>query len=184
MSRVGKLPISLPSGVTAKVESTGATSQKIVISGPKGSLNYATGTGVNVVLEGNNKIVVSVNDDTKQSRANFGTTRANLNNMVKGVVEGWKRSLEMSGVGFNAKVTGPNLVLSVGFSHDVLLPIPAGTKCVVNKNTIEVEGADKIVVGAFASKIRMTKKPEPYLGKGIKYTEEVIRRKAGKTGKK
>lgn len=178
MSRVGKQPIVLPKGVSVKVDGA-----KVSVTGPKGSLALEVGAGVSVALE-SDKVVVSQIEDTKQAKANFGTARANINNLVRGVVNGWKKSLEMSGVGFTAKVTGSSLILSVGFSHDVPLTIPAGTKCTVNKNLIDIEGIDKDVVGVFAAQVRMTKKPEPYLGKGIKYSNEVIRRKAGKTGKK
>lgn len=178
MSRVGKTPITIPSGVTIVVNG-----REVSVSGPKGKLNYSTGTGVRVLVEGS-KVVVSTSDETKQTKANFGTTRANINNMVLGVTQGWKRGLEMTGVGFNAKLAGQILVLSVGFSHEVKLPLPNGIKCVVTKNTIELEGADRNLVGEYAAKIRQVQPPEPYLGKGIKYANEVIRRKAGKTGKK
>lgn len=120
----------------------------------------------------------------KQANANFGTTRANINNMVLGVTKGWKRSLELSGVGFNAKISGKVLTLAVGFSHDVALPIPDAVKCSVNKNTIELESSDRVLLGTFAATIRKVQPPEPYLGKGIKFSEETVRRKAGKTGKK
>ena len=104
--------------------------------------------------------------------------------MVKGVSTGWKKGLEMNGVGFNAKIQGPNLVLACGYSHDVVLLIPGVVKCSINRNTIELESIDKDILGNFAAKVRGAHPPEPYLGKGIKYTDETIRRKAGKTGKK
>lgn len=178
MSRVGKQPISIPSGVTVKVDGG-----IVAVSGPKGNLSCEVGKGVSVALEGG-KILVGLVKHGKQENANFGTTRAKLNNMVKGVSQGWKRSLEMSGVGFTAKLAGQSLTLTVGFSHEVNLPIPKVVKCTVAKTTIDLESPDKEEIGRFAATIRKTKKPEPYLGKGIRYSDEVIRRKQGKTGKK
>jgi large subunit ribosomal protein L6 len=178
MSRVGKQPITLPKDVSADIKSG-----NVAIKGPKGTLNLALGSGVSVATEAGN-LVVSMTGSDAQSKANWGTTRARLNNMVKGVTAGWKRSLEMNGVGFTAKINGQNLVLAVGFSHDVTVVLPKEIKCTVNKNVIDLESADRELVGTYAAKIRKVKKPEPYLGKGIKYAEEKIRRKAGKTGKK
>lgn len=178
MSRVGKQPITIPSGVSVKVE--GAV---VAVSGPKGNLSYEVGSGVAVAVE-EGKVVVSLLRQGKQENANFGTTRAKINNMVKGVSVGWKRTLEMSGVGFTAKLAGQVLTLTVGFSHEVNLPIPKVVKCSVAKTTIDLESPDKDEIGRFAAKVRKTKKPEPYLGKGIRYSDEVVRRKQGKTGKK
>lgn len=178
MSRVGKLPITVPSGVTAAI-ANGVVS----VSGPKGKMQFTPGRGVAVKSEGG-KILVSVTDKNPQSDANFGSCRAIINNMVNGVSAGFKRALELNGVGYTAKVQGTVLVLTVGYSHDVKLEIPPSVKCVVNKNQIELDSCDKALVGLFASRIRKTRPPEPYLGKGIKYVEETIRRKAGKTAKK
>jgi large subunit ribosomal protein L6 len=178
MSRIGKLPVALPQGVK------GAVSGAVVsVEGPKGTLSFSITRGVSVeVVDG--KFVVSLSGSDAQAKANYGTVRATINNMVKGVSTGWKRTLELNGVGFTAKVQGKSLVLVVGFSHDVILDIPEGVKATVNKNIIDLESSDREVVGTFAAKIRGVQPPEPYLGKGIKYSEEKIRRKAGKTGKK
>lgn len=178
MSRIGKLPVGVPSGVTATVES-----EAVLVKGPKGQLRYTPGKGVKVVFEGG-KLVVSADTSSKQTKADFGSARAHLNNMVKGVSEGWKRALELNGVGFNAKLQGQVLVLSVGYSHEVKLDMPKEVKCVINKNVIELDSHDKNLVGVIAARIRKVCPPEPYLGKGIKYVDETIRRKAGKTGKK
>lgn len=178
MSRIGKQPVVVPSGVTASIES-GA----VLVKGPKGQLRYTPGNGVKVVFEGG-KLLVSGDTSDKQAKADFGSARAHLNNMVKGVTEGWKRALELNGVGFNAKLQGQTLVLSVGYSHEVKMEMPKDVKCVINKNIVELESFDKNLVGVVAARIRKVCPPEPYLGKGIKYTHETIRRKAGKTGKK
>ncbi len=178
MSRVGKQPVTVPQGVTAAI-ANGVVS----ISGPKGKLEFTPGRGVSVKSEGG-QILVALNDKDTQATANFGSCRAIINNMVLGVSTGFKRALELNGVGYTAKVQGTVLVLTVGYSHDVKLDIPPSVKCVVNKNQIELDSCDKALVGLFASRIRKTRPPEPYLGKGIKYVEETIRRKAGKTAKK
>jgi large subunit ribosomal protein L6 len=178
MSRVGKQPIVLPSGVTA-----GVSGRSVVITGPRGKLECSFGHGVEVSQK-DNTLVVSPTVSDKQAQANYGTTRAHLNNMVKGVTQGWKRSLELSGVGFTAKVANDVLTLTCGFSHEVRLGIPSDVKCVVTKTVIELESYNKESLGTFAAKIRKTQPPEPYLGKGIRFSEESVRRKAGKTGKK
>lgn len=180
MSRVGKLPVAMPSGVKANIKDG-----IITVEGPKGSVKRVVSSNVVVKVEAD-KIVVSPNGDkeNRQVRADYGTARSHINNMVKGVTEGWKRSLEMVGVGFTAKMQGETITLSCGFSHDVDMKIPQGIKCTVGKTNIDMESADKELLGTFASKIRKVQPPEPYLGKGIKYSDEVVRRKAGKTGKK
>lgn len=178
MSRVGKLPVDLPAGVSVTVKG-----DVFSVKGPKGSLERRMGRGVQIKVDGSRALVEIVGTDP-QSRANYGTTRAHLRNMVKGVSEGWKRSLELSGVGFSAKLNGNNLVLSVGFSHEVTMPLPASVKCVANKTSVEMESFDKEELGSFAARVRQVQPPEPYLGKGIRYANEVVRRKAGKTGKK
>ena len=178
MSRVGKLPIELPQGVKAAIQAG-----MVIIEGPKGNHSMRVNPGIEVVVEGN-ALKVSRSSEDEQTRANHGTVRALLNNMVQGVAKGWSRSLEINGVGYNATVAGQTLTLVVGFSHDVKLAIPAGVKCVVNKNVIVLDSADRHAVGQFAARIRRVRKPEPYLGKGIKYLEEKIRRKAGKIVKK
>lgn len=184
MSRIGKIPVAIPNGVKAAV-ANGIVS----IEGPKGKLEYRPARGINVVQE-NNQFVVSVEKGASgNTKADFGTTRAQLNNMVQGVSAGWKRSLELVGVGFNAEAQGQKLTLSVGFSHKVVLEVPKEVKVAVRVTAakqvmIDLESANREMVGTMAQKIRRVQPPEPYLGKGIRYVEETVRRKAGKTGKK
>lgn len=178
MSRIGKLPVALPQGVKGAV--SGST---VSIEGPKGKLSFSVRPGVKVELA-NGSFVVSMTGTDAQSKADYGTTRATINNMVKGVSAGWKKTLELNGVGYTAKLQGKNLVLAVGFSHDVTMAIPEAVKCTVSKNVVELESSDRETLGTFAAKVRDVQPPEPYLGKGIKYSDEKIRRKAGKTGKK
>ncbi|RIL07995.1 MAG: 50S ribosomal protein L6 [Proteobacteria bacterium] len=178
MSRIGKIPVELPKGVKAAL-----ANDVVQLEGPLGKLECRPNRGIAIAVEGG-KIVVSLVGKDKQSATNFGTTRSHLKNCVIGVSTGWKRNLELNGVGYNARVQGSKLVLAVGFSHEVQLEIPKGVKCTVNKNVIELESCDRELVGTFAAKIRKVQPPEPYLGKGIKFAEEVVRRKAGKTGKK
>jgi large subunit ribosomal protein L6 len=175
MSRVGKYPVALPQGVTAEVKG-----QTIAIKGKSGNMSLATPAEVEVkVADG--KITVAMRHDTKRSRVLWGTTRNNINNMVKGVTDGFKIVLEIEGVGFRAALTGKDLVLQLGFSHEIKYPIPEGIACKVDKQTmITVSGVDKQKVGQVAAEIRGYKKPEPYKGKGIKYQGEWIRRKEGK----
>lgn len=178
MSRIGKLPIELPTGVQLTVDGP-----VVKVVGPKGSLMRPVGQGVSVSTQAGS-VRVEKTGSGRQADANFGTSRAIIQTMVTGVSTGWKRALELSGVGFTAKLANDELVLSCGFSHEVRLPVPAGVTCVVGKTSIECESSDKELVGRFASTIRAVQPPEPYLGKGIKYSNEVVRRKAGKTGKK
>lgn len=178
MSRIGKLPVAIPSGVKAVVQGG-----EIVVEGPKGKLVYRHTPNVKVEITDGKAVVSRVGMD-RQAAADFGTTRAKINCMVIGVSQGWKRTLELNGVGFNAKLQGKNLVLAVGFSHEVSLPVPEGLKCTITKNVIDLEGTNKEIVGGFAAKVRQVQPPEPYLGKGIKYSDETIRRKAGKTAAK
>jgi len=178
MSRIGKLPVVIPQGVK------GAVSGSVVsVEGPKGKLSFSVRPGVGVELN-NDQFVFSLVGSDSQARADYGTARATVNNMVKGVSQGWKKTLELHGVGYTAKMQGNNLVLAVGFSHDVVMEIPQGVKCTINKNIVDLESADKELLGGFAARVRDVQPPEPYLGKGIKYSDEKVRRKAGKTGKK
>jgi large subunit ribosomal protein L6 len=178
MSRIGKLPVAMPSGVK------GAVANGVVsVEGPKGKLSYSMRPGVGVELV-NGQFVFTQTGSDAQAKADFGTARATVNNMVKGVNQGWKKTLELHGVGYTAKLQGANLVLAVGFSHDVVMEVPQGIKCTINKNIVDLEAADKELLGGFAAKVRDVQPPEPYLGKGIKYSDEKVRRKAGKTGKK
>jgi large subunit ribosomal protein L6 len=178
MSRIGKLPIELPAGVNLSV--VGGT---VNVQGPKGALSRSFGPGISVVSEGG-VVRVLRQGQGRQMEANHGTTRAIIQRMVTGVAIGWKRNLEMSGVGFGAKLIDGDLVLNCGFSHEVRLKVPDGVTCTVGKTSIEVASCCNERVGQFASSVRSVQPPEPYLGKGIRYSYEVVRRKAGKTGKK
>ena len=153
------------------------------MDGPKGRLSFKIRPGITVELV-DGKFIVSIIGSDLQARADYGTARATINNMVLGVSNGWRKILELNGVGYVAKLQGQKLVLSVGFSHDVTMDVPASIKCIVTKNSIDMESADREALGTFAAKVRQVQPPEPYLGKGIKYSDEKVRRKAGKTGKK
>lgn len=180
MSRIGRLPIAIPNGVTAMV-----TPENVVtVKGPKGQLTKAMHPAINIAIE-NNSIVVTRSNDEKQNRALHGLTRALINNMVVGVTEGYKKTLELVGVGYRAQLQGKKLVLNLGFSHPVEINAVEGVDFQLEgANKIVVSGIDKELVGDVAADIRTWRKPEPYKGKGIKYDNEVIRRKEGKTGKK
>jgi len=178
MSRIGKRPLTIPSGVKVAV-----AGNEVHVEGAKGKLAQRVGQGVKVTVEGNVLSVERVST-SPQALANWGTTRAILGNMVTGVTKGWTRVLEINGVGYQANVAGSTLKLNCGFSHEVVLDIPGDVKAAVNKNVLTLESPNRQSVGQFAARIRSVQPPEPYLGKGIKYAEEVIRRKAGKTAKK
>jgi large subunit ribosomal protein L6 len=175
MSRVGKYPVTLPQGVVAEVKG-----ETVAVKGKTGSLSLAIPHEVEVkVADG--KVAVAMREDTPRARVLWGTTRNNINNMVKGVTDGFKVVLEIEGVGFRAALAGKDLVLQLGFSHEVKYPIPEGITAKVDKQTvITITGNDKQKVGQIAAEIRGYKKPEPYKGKGIRYQGEWIRRKEGK----
>lgn len=180
MSRVGKKPIEIPAGVEAKLENG-----KITLKGPLGQISQVIHPKL-VVKKEDNKIVVNRPSDQKIYRELHGLTRNLIANMVTGVSKGYERTLEISGVGFKAAVMkGENLMLSLGFSHPVVYPLPQGIKATVDakQTLITLKGNDKQLIGQVAANIRGLKKPEPYKGKGIKYGGEVIQRKEGKTGK-
>ena len=179
MSRVGKKPIEMPSGVEAKLE-TG----KVTIKGPLGEISQAVNPKLTIKKE-SNKLVVERPSDQKIYREMHGLTRNLLANMVIGVSKGYERSLDISGVGFKASAQGTNLMLSLGFSHPIVYPMPKGIKATVDakQTQITLKGVDKQLVGQIAANLRSLKKPEPYKGKGIKYSNEVIERKEGKSGK-
>lgn len=179
MSRVGKNPISLPAGVEVKIDN-----QNVKIKGPKGELSVDIHPNVKVACV-DQKLILTIEDalDNKQ-KALWGLFRSILNNMVKGVTIGFEKKLEINGIGFKAQVSGQKLILNVGFSHPVDFDLPAGISAKVDKNVITITGIDKQLVGEVAANIRKIKKPEPYLGKGIKYIDEIIRRKAGKSAGK
>jgi len=175
MSRIGKKPVAIPSGVTAKVEG-----QKVSVKGAKGELSFVVPDDVDVKFE-NNEIKVDPRHETKRARALWGTSRAQVSNLVVGVTKGFEKKLEITGVGYKAAVAGKNLQLSLGYSHDVNYPIPAGIAVVTPKPTeIMVSGIDKRQVGQVAAEIRAYRGPEPYKGKGVKYADEFIFRKEGK----
>jgi len=177
MSRIGKLPIEIPSGVTITFDD-----EFITVNGPKGSLRQFTMPGVNVKVEDNQAIVSRVNDEAI-NRARHGLMRSLINNMVVGVSNGFSKKLEINGVGYRVQAQGTDLKFNLGFSHDVTYRIPQGVQAQVDQNTITVSGIDKQQVGQVAAEIRALKKPEPYKGKGIKYADERIIRKSGKSGK-
>ena len=174
MSRVGKKPIEIPKGVT--VTASGST---IAVKGPKGQLSMEMHPQVKVATEGN-EVVCTRADDSRQSRAAHGLVRAHVSNMVTGVSTGFQRKLEINGVGYRAEVSGKKLVLQLGYSHPVEFPLPEGVTAAVDKNTLVLSAIDKQLLGATAAKVRSFRPPEPYKGKGIKYAEETILRKAGK----
>jgi large subunit ribosomal protein L6 len=179
MSRIGNKPITVPEGVEVKIDG-----QKITVKGPKGVLEKEFHKNMKINLEGN-VITVVRPDDQPQNRSLHGLTRTLLNNMIEGTVKGFERKLEVNGVGYRASKKGNNLLLNLGYSHPVEMEAPAGiTFDVPNPNEIIVKGMDKELVGQTAAVIRTKRPPEVYRGKGIKYAEEVIRRKEGKAGKK
>jgi large subunit ribosomal protein L6 len=177
MSRVGKLPIAVPSGVTITVDDS-----EITVNGGKGTLKQFTMPGITVKQEGEEVLVTRVNDEPK-NRAKHGLMRSLVNNMVVGVSEGFSKKLEINGVGYRVAQQGTDLKLNLGFSHDVIYKVPAGVNTAIEQNTITISGTDKQQVGQVAAEIRALKKPEPYKGKGIKYEGERILRKSGKSGK-
>ncbi len=177
MSRIGKLPIEIPSGVTITVDSGDVT-----VKGPKGELTQFITPDVKVAVK-DNVLTVTRNDDSKPARAQHGLMRALINNMVTGVTKGFEKKLEVNGVGFRVNAAGQDLEMSLGFSHPVKYKVPEGVNLAVEKMNITISGINKQRVGQIAAEIRALKKPEPYKGKGIKYADEVIIRKAGKTGK-
>ena len=179
MSRIGKLPIPVPAGVDVKIQDT-----TITVKGPNGTLTQAFPKEISVVLDGG-QVIVTRPDDQKQNRAYHGLIRALVQNMVTGVSKGFEITLEMVGVGYRAQMQGPKLVLAIGYSHPVEVEPGPGLSIEVPAPTrIIVKGADKQAVGQLAADIRKIRKPEPYKGKGIRYANEVVRIKAGKSGKR
>lgn len=177
MSRVGKLPIAIPSGVTVTIEPS-----EITVAGSKGTLKQFTMPGIKVEQKEGEVIVTRENDEPKV-RARHGLMRALLSNMVDGVSEGFTKKLELNGVGYRVAAQGTDLKLNIGLSHEVIYNIPSGVNVAVEQNIITVSGIDRQQVGQVAAEIRALKKPEPYKGKGIKYQGERIIRKSGKSGK-
>ena len=180
MSRIGRLPIDVPAGVEVKIEEN----NKVTVKGPKGTLTRELPVEMDIKMD-NNQVVVTRPNDLKRMKSLHGLTRTLINNMVVGVTEGYKKVLEINGVGYRAQKQGKKLTLSLGYSHPVEMEDPEGIEVTMEgQNLIIVSGIDKEKVGQYAAEIREKRKPEPYKGKGIKYQDEVIRRKVGKTGKK
>ena len=177
MSRIGKMPIRVPSGVTISVDQ-----DFITVSGPKGELKQFAMPGIKVRVEGEEAIVSRVNEDAG-TRAKHGLLRALLANMITGVSQGFEKKLEINGVGYRVQPQGQELKFNLGFSHDVVYKVPADIKVTVEQNIITVSDTNRQQVGQVAAEIRALKKPEPYKGKGIKYLDERILRKSGKSGK-
>ncbi|MEI6249138.1 MAG: 50S ribosomal protein L6 [bacterium] len=177
MSRIGKLPIQVPAGVT--ITNDGKT---ISVTGPKGTLSQDLIDGITVAQDGNVLTVTRKNDEALY-KARHGLMRSLINNLVVGVTTGFEKKLEVNGVGFRVALMGTNLKLNLGFSHDIIFAIPQGITITIDQNIITVSGINKQQVGQVASEIRAFKKPEPYKGKGIKYIDERILRKSGKSGK-
>ncbi|WP_395696561.1 50S ribosomal protein L6 [Methylocella sp.] len=175
MSRIGKKPVVIPAGVTANVDG-----QSVSVKGGKGQLSFTAPEDVSVAL-GEGGVTVTPRGETKRARAMWGMTRSMVNNLVIGVSKGFERRLEITGVGYKAAVSGKNLQLSLGYSHDVTFPIPEGVSITTPKPTeVAIAGIDKRQVGQIASEIRALRPPEPYKGKGVKYAGEFIFRKEGK----
>ena len=180
MSRIGKLPVEVPAGV----EVTIGEGNLVTVKGPKGTLTRKMAEDMNIAVEAG-QIVVTRPSDLKRHKALHGLTRTLLNNMVIGVTKGYEKVLEINGVGYRAAKSGKKLTLTLGYSHPVEMMDPEGIETVLEgQNKITVKGIDKEKVGQFAAEIRTKRPPEPYKGKGIKYADETIRRKVGKTGKK
>lgn len=181
MSRIGKKPVALPQGITATVADATVT-----VKGPKGELSLTVHPHARVELrdeEGVSALYVNVNDPEKDDRAIWGTMRALLAQMVTGVSVGFSKSLELNGVGFKMSANGNKLTFSLGFSHDIAYELPSGVSAKIENNVLTLSGVDAQAVGRAAAEIRAFKKPEPYKGKGFRYTDEIVRRKAGKAAK-
>lgn len=180
MSRIGRMPVAIPAGVTVTI----AEGNKVTVKGPKGTLERELPVEL-TIEEKDGHVIVSRPNDLKRMKSLHGLTRTLINNMVIGVTEGYKKVLEVNGVGYRAQKQGKTLVLSLGYSHPVEMTDPEGVETTLEgQNKITVSGIDKEKVGQYAAEIRDKRRPEPYKGKGIKYEDEVIRRKVGKTGKK
>ena len=177
MSRIGRAPIAIPAGVDVVVD--GST---VTVKGAKGTLTRTMHSNITITKDGD-VINVTRPNDNKENRSLHGLTRTLIANMIEGVSNGYKKELEINGIGYRAEVKGNTLVMKIGFSHEVIMEAPEGITVEVNGNKVTVSGADKQKVGQFAAEIREKRPPEPYKGKGIKYVDEYIRRKEGKAGK-
>ena len=179
MSRIGRMPIAIPDGVTVTI----AENNQVTVKGPRGTLERVLPAEMDIKQEGS-EIIVTRPNDLKKMKSLHGLTRTLIHNMVVGVTAGYEKTLEVNGVGYRASKSGNKLTLNLGYSHPVEMSDPEGLEAVVDGNKIIVKGIDKEKVGQYAAEIRDKRRPEPYKGKGIKYADEVIRRKVGKTGKK
>ena len=179
MSRIGRMPVAIPAGVTVEI----AEGNKVTVQGPKGTLERVLPKEMEIKME-DGHVVVSRPNDLKKMKSLHGLTRTLIHTMVVGVSQGYTKELEVNGVGYRAQKSGKKLTLSLGYSHPVEMEDPEGIETKVDGNKIIVSGISKEKVGQYAAEIREKRKPEPYKGKGIKYADEVIRRKVGKTGKK
>ena len=179
MSRIGRHPVEVPAGVEVKI----AENNVVTVKGPKGTLEKALPTEMSITME-DGHVVVTRPNDLKKMKSLHGLTRTLIQNMVTGVSQGYEKTLEVNGVGYRAQKQGKKLVLSLGYSHPVEMEDPEGLESAVDGNKIVVKGIDKEKVGQYAAEIRDKRRPEPYKGKGIKYADEVIRRKVGKTSNK
>ncbi len=179
MSRIGKMPVEIPAGVTVEIKEGNV----VTVKGSKGTLTRELPVEMEI-RQGDNKVIVSRPNDLKRMKSLHGLTRTLIHNMVTGVSQGYSKVLEVNGVGYRAAKQGKKLVLNLGYSHPVEMEDPEGIETVVDGNKITVNGISKEKVGQYAAEIRGKRAPEPYKGKGIKYADEVIRRKVGKTGKK
>lgn len=177
MSRIGKAPIAIPSGVSVTI-----ADDAITVAGSKGTLTQFTMPGITIVQEENNLVVGRI-DDEAMHRAKHGLMRTLIDNMVVGVTKGFEKKLEINGVGYRANLSGTDIKLSLGFSHEITYKLPQGITAAIDQNVITITGINKQQVGQIAAEIRALKKPEPYKGKGIKYMDERILRKSGKSGK-
>jgi large subunit ribosomal protein L6 len=176
MSRIGRKPVGVPKGITL-IQKDG----RYGVKGPKGELSKPLPEGITIKLD-KDKLQVVRADDSRDMRAKHGLVRAHLANMVKGVTDGWTRELEINGVGYRAEVTGDTLTMQLGYSHPVVFKLPKVVTGKVDKNKVILTSADRDILGQTAAKVRELRAPEPYKGKGVKYAEEVIKRKAGKAG--
>jgi len=178
MSRIGKKPVTIPNGVKAELKDF-----VLKVTGPKGSLSVVIHPKVLVTVSESEIIVDVPNKDNKLERSLWGLTRSLIANAVLGVVSGFEKKLEINGVGYRGTIAGKTITLALGFSHPVIVEVPENLTATMEKNVITITGIDKQAVGEFAAKVRSLKKPEPYKGKGIKYSDEIVRRKAGKVVK-
>ena len=179
MSRIGRMPIAIPAGVTVEL----AENNQVTVKGPKGTLSRVLPSEMEIKVEGS-EVTVTRPNDLKKMKSLHGLTRTLIHNMVVGVTDGFTKELEVNGVGYRASKAGKKLTLNLGYSHPVEMEDPEGLESTVDGNKIIIKGIDKEKVGQYAAEIRDKRRPEPYKGKGIKYVDEVIRRKVGKTGKK